>query len=115
MVPINPLGIGLENMVQPISDKYNCNFSKEVISKTIIRLINQIWKLIPMRENGEDWQKQLDTIMLEIVGLNNIFINNSLFLQLLAKLEGLKSMEVSFSLYRKTVFETISLLQELKK
>jgi len=53
--------------------------------------------------------------MLEIVGLNNIFIDNPLFLQLLAKLEGLKSMEVSFGLYRKTVFETISLLQELKK
>ena len=115
MVLINPLGIGLENMAQLISDKYNCNFPKEVISKTIIRLINQIWKLIPMRENGEDWQKQLDTIMLEIVGLNNIFIDNPLFLQLLAKLEGLKSMEVSFGLYRKTVFETISLLQELKK
>ena len=63
-----------------------------------------------MRENNEDWQKQLDTIIIEIVGLNKIFIDNVLFLQLLSKLEGMKEMELSFELYRKTVFESISLL-----
>ena len=29
------------------------------------------------------------------------------------KLEGLKVMEINFELYRKTIFESISLLQEL--
>ena len=33
-------------------------------------------------------------------------------LQLLSKLEGLRAVDTSFELYRKTVFETISLLQE---
>jgi len=27
-----------------------------------------------MRENNEDWQKQLETVIVEIAGLNEIFI-----------------------------------------
>jgi hypothetical protein len=33
-----------------------------------------------MRESGEDWQKQLDTVILEIAGLNEIIINTPHFL-----------------------------------
>ena len=65
-----------------------------------------------MREHEEDWLKQLDTVIIEIAGLNEIIISPQL-LQLLCKLEGLKTIETSFELYRKTVFESISLLQEL--
>lgn len=74
-----------------------------------------MWKLIPMRENNEDWQKQLNTVIIEIAGLNEIFISNPQFLQLLSKLEGLKLIEIDFNLYRKTVFEAINLLQGIKK
>jgi hypothetical protein len=81
--------------------------------KNVQRLTNQLWKLIPMREHEEDWQKQLDTVILEIVGLDEIFIGPS-FIQLLSKLEGLRNEEVDFELYRKTVFESISLLREVK-
>lgn len=95
--------------------KYNFDFSDEVIKKNVARLTNQMWKLIPMRENNEDWQKQLNTVILEIAGLNEIFVLNPHFLQLLSKLEGLKKVEVNFQLYRKTVFECINLLQGLKK
>ena len=84
----------------------------ENIQKTIMRLTNQLWKLIPMKENEEDWQKQLDTVILEITGMNKILIFTPSLLSLLSKLEGLKEVEISFQLYRKTVFETISLLQE---
>lgn len=65
-----------------------------------------------MREHEEDWIKQLDTVTLEIAGLHEIFMNPQ-FLQLLGKLEGLRVTDISFELYRKTVFESISLLQEL--
>ena len=82
------------------------------MQKNVKRLINQLWKLIPMREHEEDWNKQLDTVILEIAGMNEIFINPQ-FLQLLAKLEGLKVQNTNFEFYRKTIFESISLLQEL--
>jgi hypothetical protein len=75
-----------------------------------MRLTNQLWKLIPMKEHEEDWQKQLDTVVLEIAGLKEIFILTPCLVSLLSKLEGLRVVEVPFTLYRKTVFESISLL-----
>lgn len=95
--------------------KYDFEMPKEVIDKNIMRLTNQLWKLIPMRENNEDWNKQLNTVIVEIAGMNKIFINCPQFLQLLSKLEGLTDLDLEFIQYRKVIFESINLLQELKK
>lgn len=92
--------------------KYGFDISIEELKTNIQRLTNQMWKLIPMREHNEDWRKQLDTVVLEIAGLHEIF-SNPLFLQLLSKLEGMRIQDIEFRLYRKTVFECISLIQEL--
>lgn len=95
-------------------NKYNLNLTLEDMDKNTRRLTNQLWKLIPMREHEEDWTKQLDTVILEIAGLNEIFLGSQ-FLQLISKLEGLRVYDSSFELYRKTVFESISLLQEINR
>ena len=92
--------------------KYSFTFDKEDIKKETIRLTNQMWKLIPMRENGENWDKQLETVLVDIAGKDEIFLHDSHFLQLLSKLEGLRVQDVNFSIYRKTVFECINLLTE---
>lgn len=94
--------------------KYNFVFDKEEINKEIIRLTNQMWKLIPMRENNEAWQKQLETVIIDIAGKDEIFLHNSQFLQLLSKLEGLRIVDVDFSIYRKTIFECINLINDTK-
>ena len=94
--------------------KYSFLVPIEEVNKEVKRLTNQLWKLIPMREHEEDWQKQLDTVILEIAGLNEIFISVS-FIQLLSKLEGMRVQDTNFELYRKTIFESISLLQELNR
>ena len=60
--------------------KYDFEFSSEVIDKNVRRLTNQLWKLIPMRENEEDWEKQLDTVIIEIAGLNEVFVSTPQFL-----------------------------------
>lgn len=93
--------------------KYNFEFSEEDIKSEIIRLTNQLWKLIPMRENEEDWKRQLDTVLIDIAGKEEIFLHDSHFLQLLSKLEGLKVVDTEFAIYRKTVFECINLLNEV--
>lgn len=84
----------------------------EEIQANVKRLTNQLWKLIPMRENEENWRKQLDTVIIEITGMNIILVIDEVLMQLLSKLEGLRDVDTSFELYRKTVFECISLLQE---
>lgn len=67
-----------------------------------------------MKENQEDWEKQLDTVIIEIVGMNEIF--SSQFIQVLSKLEGVRSIEnIDFELFRKTIFECLSLLSQIKR
>lgn len=98
-----------------VAEYDNIDYSLDSIEQNVTRLTNQIWKLIPMREHEEDWKKQLDTVNLEIVGLGIIFSNIPKFLSLRAKLEGIKEVNTDFELYRRTVFECINLLQEIKK
>ena len=106
---------GIFLRVYSMIDNYNINIENSSIEKTISRLTNQLWKLIPMRENEEDWKKQLNTVNVEIAGLGQIFSSIPQFLTLRAYLEGLLNTEVKFEVYRKIVFESISLLQEVGK
>lgn len=89
------------------------DFSIELIKKDLSRLINQIWKLLPMRENGEDWQKQLTSVMIEINGLHKMFGDQLDFLIILSKLNGLDE-DIDFMEYRTAVFSVISLMTNLK-
>ena len=110
--------IGVSLGVLVLQTKYNFEISNEDFNKNIIRLTNQLWKLIPMKEHNEDWIKQLDTVSIEIAGMNTLIENKftSQFLQLLFKLEGLREQQdINFEVYRKTVFETINILQGLKQ
>ena len=97
-----------------MDNKYNLVFSNEEMKQEILRLTNQLWKMIPMWENGEDWNKQLNTVIIDIAGKDEIFLHDSHFLQLLSKLEGLRVIEdIEFSIYRKTIFECINLINAI--
>lgn len=65
-----------------------------------------------MRENEEDWKKQLDSVLNELRGLSYMFGDQLDLLILLSKLEGLHST-INFVTYRVTVFSAISVLTEL--
>lgn len=86
-----------------------------VLTSDINRLTNQLWKLIPMRENEEDWLSHLNYLIVELAGLNELCSNaDEKFLILLSKLKGLQIEDTAFQVYRKTVFECISLLREMR-
>ena len=74
------IGQCCEKRVLWMNTKYKYEFSAEVIAKDIVRLTNQVWKLIPMKEHEEDWQKQLDTVVIEIAGLGQVFCDYPQFL-----------------------------------
>lgn len=113
MADMSLIGMYCDRIVQLIT-KYNFDISIENFEKNNARLVNQLWKLIPMRENNENWQKQLDTVILEVAGLGEIFNSLPQFLQLLSKLEGMRKIDLTFEKYRRVVFECINLLGEIK-
>ena len=67
-----------------------------------------------MRENNENWHTHLDSLIVEIAGLNEVLQDFQVLQQLLSKLEGLRVQDTDFFIYRKTVFECLTLLKELK-
>lgn len=92
--------------------KYGFDIDNMIIDSDARRLTNQLWKLIPMKENGEDWETQLASVIVEIAGLSEVLQKNDKYLILLSKLEGIKLIDIDFQIFRKTVFESISLLRE---
>lgn len=95
-----------------IETKYNeIHFESADVVSNMKRLINQIWKLIPMRENSEDWKKQINLVIIEIIGLQEVFSNRLNLLKILSELEGLKKYEeIEFFQFRSIVFSIISLM-----
>ena len=86
-----------------------------VLTSDINRLTNQLWKLIPMRENEEDWLAHLDYLIVELAGLNELCAStDEKLLILVAKIKLLLIEDTTFQVYRKTVFECISLLREMR-
>lgn len=95
-----------------MNDKYGLEYPKATVTIDLSRLINQVWKLLPMREHKEDWQKQLDSVLVEVRGLHELFGDQLNFLILVTKLEGLRTEE-NFMVYRVNIFGAITLLTEL--
>lgn len=79
----------------------------------LISLKNKIYKLLPLREEGLEWQKYLNTILIEVSGLSALFSNKVGLIELLSKLEGLYKLE-DFMLYRRTIFECLNSIEELR-
>ena len=101
-----------------IFKKYNFEIKKDIIQNDIKRIINQVYKLLPMREENIEWQKPLETIMVELKGMQRLFDGQQeIFFPLICKLEGLFTLaqKEDFQLYRRTIFECLGLLNDLGK
>ena len=85
---------------------------------SIKKLTNQIYKLLPNREENIDWQTPLTTIIEELAGMNKLlFDQQHISFSLLCKLKGLFDLtnEDDFFLYRRMIFECLSLMNNLIK
>ncbi len=100
--------------------KYSANVDNEIIVKNLHRLIGQVYKLLPYREEGIDWEKPLATIQNELAGMNSLFVDysefNSILLSLECKLEGLIAGKAKndFEQFRGIIFECIGKIKTLK-
>lgn len=98
--------------------KYNAEIENEAIESNLKRITNQIYKLLPNREEGIDWETPLTTIMEELSGMDRLLIGqHEVLFCLLSKLEGLFVLinEEDFFQYRRTIFECLSLMSSLKE
>lgn len=99
--------------------KYNIQIENKDISYRFQNLINQIYKLLPIREQGANWEKPLQTIIEELAGIQRLMNGNysEIFFPLLSKMEGLYSLidEEDFFCYRRTIFECLGLMNVLQK
>ena len=89
-----------------------------IVPNELKKITNQIYKLLPCREEGGDWQLPLQTCIEELIGLNLIAIDQQEILSpLLCKLQGLFILirPEDFYLYRRTIFECLALMNSLKE
>lgn len=97
--------------------KYDARFDKSAIEKSINRMTNQIFKLLPSREEGGDWEAPLQNLILEVVGMKALWLDQPKLFSLLCRLEALTTLkeEDDFFAFRKLIFECLSILNEIKK
>lgn len=97
--------------------KYDINLDAVSASKYFTYMTNKIYRLLPNREEGLEWKKPLQSIIIELSGFERLLDDKVSLFSLLCKLEGLMTLnnEEDFSLYRKTIFESLSLLDWIKK
>lgn len=97
--------------------KYDLKFDDKAVLKNIDRITNQIFKLLPNREEGGDWETPLQNLIYEIIGMKELWIDQPTLFSLLCKLEALLVLknENEFLAFRKLIFECLSLLNLIKK
>lgn len=100
--------------------KYDLEMDNKSIDNFFKKIINQLYKLLPMREQGKDWKKPLETLIEQLCGMKRLMIHyqDNLFLTIICKMEGLFNLTDDIKdmpLYRRTIFECLSLLNSLNK
>jgi len=94
-----------------IQTKYN-----GVIDFTLYQehTVKNIFKILPLKEEGKDWKKYLEGLLVELNGFDSL-VEEVYFTALLSKLEGLFTIpENDMALFRKTVFDSIDLLKKIQ-
>ena len=92
-------------------------YDKQMIAANLHRLTGQVFRLLPVREEGGDWLKPLETAILEITGLFAYIEDTDTGLAVLSKLQGIfiQGETCEFSLFRRTIFECCTLLSRLEQ
>lgn len=97
--------------------KYNIEIDNDAVCDNIDRIINQIFKLLPSREEGGDWETPLHNLILEVGGMSKMLkCDQTILFSLLCKMEALTTLTNTedYLAFRKLIFECLGLLKQLK-
>ena len=94
---------------------YDIEVDNTALKNNLKRIQSQIFKLLPMAEEEQDYKKPLETIILELLGMQGLFSTLEPLVTLICKLQGLKEIDgdENFMLYRRTIFECCGLLDKV--
>lgn len=93
------------------------NIDKKAFDEKCDKLINQIYKLLPMREEHLGWRKPLQTLIVQMAGMKQLVNGqDELLFTILCKMKGLLILnnEEDMMLYRRTILELLGLVSSLK-
>lgn len=97
---------------------YETQLNKITLGENLERIRGQIFRCLPVYEEGGEWRKPLETLIVELLGIHSFLPENKELLSLICKLEGLRvgtEEEIDFLLYRRTIFEACGLISKIKE
>lgn len=91
--------------------------STKAAQTNLNRIVGQIFRLLPTREENGEWQKPLETIVVELLGMSHFFEDQTDICALVCKLQGLLEGvdSIDFMLFRRTIFEACSMTSALRE
>lgn len=96
--------------------KYNTEINNTAILNSVNKFTNQIFKLLPTREEGGDWETPLKNLIVEAAGMARLLEDHIDLFPLICKMEGLLCFQdqIDFLQFRKTIFECLGLINKIK-
>ena len=99
---------------------YNVDVSREVINKRVSELINQFYKILPLRENESATLSQYTgSLLWEMLGMKQLFVewhDDSQYASLLGILQYISDNPTcDVSVVKSDVFKAINIIKRLQK
>lgn len=94
---------------------YDVDIDNVALQHNLKRLQGATFKLLPAVEEGADYKKPLETIIVELLGMQKLIPSLDPLVTLVCKLRGLMEVdtEKEFMLYRRSIFECCGLLDRI--
>lgn len=77
------------------------------------QLIDGVFKTLPLMEKNQNWEKHLEGLLIELRGAQVLF-DEPKFVSLISRMAGLLTLteeELSGGIFRKTIFDSITLIK----
>lgn len=106
-------------MDQRYNTRYDICLPKGLVNNYCQNLINMFYKILPMKENGEETLGvYMEGLMFELVGAKSVMValrHDALYLSLLSILQGMIDQpECEVAVVKREVFSAISICNKLK-
>lgn len=99
--------------------KYNEEISRELLCNKMDDLVNQFYKILPLKENGSPTvQQYMEGFMRELLGLKsliNALESDGMYLAILGVLQYHIDNECDTAKVKSDVFKAIQIIKKLKK